>query len=69
MNSFLCRSTAYEMNGEPLPRDHGYPLRLIVPGHVGARQVKWVHEIRVSDEEQGSTWQRSFPYKGDDTLP
>jgi sulfite oxidase len=26
---------AYEMNGEPLPADHGYPLRAVVPGHVG----------------------------------
>ena len=30
---------AYEMNGQPLPRDHGYPLRIIIPGVVGARQV------------------------------
>ena len=30
---------AWEMNGEPLPRDHGYPLRVLVPGHVGVRQV------------------------------
>jgi sulfite oxidase len=35
---------AYEMNGEPLPRDHGYPVRVIVPGVVGARNVKWLGE-------------------------
>jgi len=29
----------FEMNGKELPRDHGYPLRVIVPGTVGARQV------------------------------
>ena len=30
---------AYAMNGEPIPRDHGYPVRVVVPGHVGARSV------------------------------
>lgn len=33
---------AYEMNGEPIPRDHGYPVRVVVPGVVGARNVKWL---------------------------
>lgn len=33
---------AYEMNGEEIPRDHGYPIRVIVPGVVGARNVKWL---------------------------
>ncbi|KAK9874923.1 hypothetical protein WA026_005738 [Henosepilachna vigintioctopunctata] len=33
---------AYEMNGVPLPRDHGFPVRVIVPGVVGARNVKWL---------------------------
>jgi sulfite oxidase len=31
---------AFQMNGEELPRDHGFPLRVIVPGVVGARSVK-----------------------------
>lgn len=35
---------AYEMNGEPIPRDHGYPVRVVVPGVVGARNVKWLGE-------------------------
>ncbi len=40
---------AYEMNGRPLPAEHGYPARAIVPGYIGARSVKWVGRIVVSD--------------------
>jgi DMSO/TMAO reductase YedYZ molybdopterin-dependent catalytic subunit len=36
---------AYEMNGEELPIEHGYPLRLIVPGWYGMASVKWISEI------------------------
>ena len=39
---------ALEMNGKPLPPDHGHPVRLIVPGWIGAYSVKWVKEIQVS---------------------
>jgi sulfite oxidase len=49
---------AHTMNGEPLPRDHGFPLRAIVPGHVAARSVKWLKRITVSDEESHTQWQR-----------
>ena len=49
---------AFRMNGEPLPRDHGFPVRVIVPGHVAARCVKWVNKIVVSDEESSTSWQR-----------
>lgn len=35
------------MNGEPLPREHGGPLRLIVPGFYGVAQVKWIERIEV----------------------
>nr|XP_006131248.1 sulfite oxidase, mitochondrial [Pelodiscus sinensis] len=54
---------AYEMNGEELPRDHGYPLRVGVPGVVGARNVKWLGRISVSREESQSHWQQN-DYKG-----
>jgi len=55
---------AYEMNGEEIPRDHGYPVRIVVPGHVGVRNVKWVHTIRASKEEATGPWQRGIAYKG-----
>lgn len=54
---------AFEMNGETLPRDHGFPLRAIVPGIVGARQVKWVGKVSLSEDESLSHWQRN-DYKG-----
>ncbi|XP_067385971.1 sulfite oxidase, mitochondrial isoform X2 [Emydura macquarii macquarii] len=54
---------AYEMNGEELPRDHGYPLRVVVPGVVGARNVKWLGRVSVSREESPSHWQQN-DYKG-----
>ncbi|WP_406264395.1 sulfite oxidase [Streptomyces sp. NBC_00191] len=40
---------AYEMNGLPLPPQHGYPLRLIVPGWYGMAQVKWLCDIALTD--------------------
>lgn len=54
---------AYEMNGEPIPADHGYPLRAIVPGTVAARSVKWVSRIALDEEESPSHWQQR-DYKG-----
>jgi DMSO/TMAO reductase YedYZ molybdopterin-dependent catalytic subunit len=38
---------AYAMNGEPLPLQHGFPLRLVVPGWYGVASVKWLTEIEV----------------------
>ncbi|KAL9598581.1 MAG: hypothetical protein Q9219_004412 [cf. Caloplaca sp. 3 TL-2023] len=49
---------AYKMNGKPLALDHGYPLRLVVPGNVAARSVKWISRVRLADEESPSQWQR-----------
>jgi DMSO/TMAO reductase YedYZ molybdopterin-dependent catalytic subunit len=38
---------SYAMNGEPLPLEHGYPLRLIVPGWYAVASVKWLTEIEI----------------------
>ena len=39
---------ATELNGGPLPPDHGFPLRALVPGWIGARSVKWLGRITVT---------------------
>ncbi len=44
---------AYEMNGTPLPPQHGYPLRLVVPGWYGMTSVKWLSRITLLDEPFG----------------
>lgn len=47
---------AYLMNGEPLPPDHGYPARLVVPGWAAMASVKWVGRILVSDRPLLTHW-------------
>jgi DMSO/TMAO reductase YedYZ molybdopterin-dependent catalytic subunit len=47
---------AYEMNGETLPPDHGFPVRLVVPGWIGIASVKWVGRIEVSTTRLWSPW-------------
>lgn len=37
---------AWEMNGKPLPKIHGAPLRVVVFGYIGARSVKWLYRIK-----------------------
>ncbi|KAL4229565.1 hypothetical protein ACF0H5_012604 [Mactra antiquata] len=54
---------AHQMNGVDIPKDHGYPLRIIIPGVVGARQVKWLGKIVLSKDESTSHWQQR-DYKG-----
>jgi DMSO/TMAO reductase YedYZ molybdopterin-dependent catalytic subunit len=45
----LTTLLAYEMNGAPLPDRHGYPLRAIVPGYFGEKNVKWLTRVEVTD--------------------
>ncbi|KAJ2905898.1 hypothetical protein MKZ38_003906 [Zalerion maritima] len=49
---------AFGMNGAPLPADHGFPLRALVPGHVAARSVKYLNRVTVAEEESPTQWQR-----------
>jgi sulfite oxidase len=49
---------AYELNGETLTRDNGYPLRVFVPGYIGARSVKWVTSIEVQIGESPNFYQK-----------
>ena len=39
---------AYEQNGARLSVDHGFPVRVIIPGWIGGRMIKWLCEIKVS---------------------
>ena len=47
MNPAYDIIVAYEANGEVLQPDHGYPVRLIIPGYIGGRMIKWMKEINV----------------------
>ena len=52
---------AYEINGQPLPPQHGAPLRLIVPGWYGMTHVKWLQAITAVDEPF-TGWQQDVAY-------
>lgn len=54
---------AYEMNGDQLPRDHGYPLRVIVPGYAAVRNAKWLSKLELAEEQAEGMWQRGLNYK------
>ena len=61
---------AYEMNGEPLPLNHGFPLRLVVPGWYGMNSVKWLVGIHVLDKKFDGFYQteRYMTQNGPDSL-
>lgn len=48
----------YEMNGEPLPADHGAPLRCLFPGRFGMKQPKWIQTITLVDQYYAGFWER-----------
>ena len=48
---------ATHLNGAPLPSEHGFPMRVVVPGWIGARQVKWLGRINVKAEPSDNYFQ------------
>ncbi|TWP50684.1 sulfite oxidase [Lentzea tibetensis] len=65
---------AYEMNGERLPPDHGFPARLVVPGWIGIASIKWLGSIEVATTPLSSPWNTQYyrmigpDYPADGTL-
>jgi hypothetical protein len=49
---------AVQMNGEPLPRGHGRPVRALVPGHWGEINVKWLSEIEILERPADGYWEK-----------
>ena len=58
---------ATKMNGEVLPRDHGYPVRVLLPGIAGARNVKWLQSIKLSKSPSRSPWNSHYYRKNDES--
>ena len=48
---------AYEMNGKPLPREHGAPVRLVIPEMYGYKNVKWVSRIDLVERAEDGYWE------------
>lgn len=48
---------AYQMNGETLPTDHGFPVRLLNPGHYGTKNPKWIVNIQLAEKHE-SYWEK-----------
>jgi DMSO/TMAO reductase YedYZ molybdopterin-dependent catalytic subunit len=61
---------AWEAGGEPLPRAHGWPLRIVAPDRWGYKWVKWVTEIEVHDRgHEGTYEEKGFSLDGDLSQP
>jgi DMSO/TMAO reductase YedYZ molybdopterin-dependent catalytic subunit len=50
---------AFRMNGVPLPREHGFPLRMIVPGIFGMKNVKWLSKIELVNYDFKGYWEKT----------
>ncbi|MFX1506904.1 MAG: molybdopterin-dependent oxidoreductase [Promethearchaeota archaeon] len=48
---------AFEMNGETLPVNQGFPVRVVAPGHAGYKWVMWVYEIKIVDWDYKGFWE------------
>lgn len=60
---------AYELNGEPLPPDHGFPVRLVLPGWVGIANIKWLGSLEVSTRPLESPWNTRWYRMTGDAYP
>jgi hypothetical protein len=61
---------AFEMNGEPLPVKHGFPLRVVAPGWASDSWVKWLTSIRVLDKEHDGFWMKgTYRHPGKPVAP
>jgi len=49
---------AYDLDGAPLPMGHGFPARMVIPGHYGMKGPKWLDRIDVVDHESGGYWEQ-----------
>jgi DMSO/TMAO reductase YedYZ molybdopterin-dependent catalytic subunit len=48
---------AYDLDGAPLPEAHGFPARILLPGHYGMKGPKWLDSIELVDHESGGYWE------------
>ena len=64
----VCVLLALKMNGETLPVEHGYPIRLVAPGMYGYKWAKWIHRIEVTEKRELGYWEKkgyfSEAYRG-----
>jgi DMSO/TMAO reductase YedYZ molybdopterin-dependent catalytic subunit len=49
---------AYELDSAPLPASHGFPARILIPGHYGMKGPKWLESIQLVDHESGGYWEQ-----------
>jgi DMSO/TMAO reductase YedYZ molybdopterin-dependent catalytic subunit len=49
---------AYELDGVPLPMSHGFPARVLIPGHYGMKAPKWLERIDLVEHESGGYWEQ-----------
>ena len=49
---------AYDLDGAPLPVGHGFPARMLIPGHYGMKGPKWLDRIELVDHEAGGYWEQ-----------
>jgi DMSO/TMAO reductase YedYZ molybdopterin-dependent catalytic subunit len=55
---FADAMLAYEMDGKPLRREHGAPVRVVIPEMYGYKNVKWVERIVVGDQVEPGYWEQ-----------